>query len=360
MGASSLLNISLFFGSLASSAALLADGAVGHQQEEKAVVITYCDRAFSRIWPVFHDCYNAALGCHHTAGGGNRSARPSNSCLAADAALLDLGLEGSSAAAAVPRRHCLRPSVTKEAPATAHASRSRSYSFLQTRSRRALARLPPATVSQRVTSGLLRELAAGRSVLHLDADAFLLRDPWPQLRGRFPDADIVGSGDCAGPGPGNEYCGWYINDAFRRRHGNNNPLWQIGFMLNTGLTYFRSNPRTLGLVQAAAKAVQEGRSTNEQTSINEALAEQSCKWSTEAGTPSPGHFKAYLLLKSQAFVGHCRGGLKVVVLPFDVASRSLNASAMSFHPGGSIKAKEDMLPRIQKLCGAGQHERLSQ
>jgi hypothetical protein len=214
-------------------------------------------------------------------------------------------------------------------------------------------RLPPVEISRAVSAGLLRELSKGKDVLHLDVDAFLLRDPWRELRDTYPTADIVGSADCAGPGPSMAQCGWFMNEAYRRRHGARNPLAEVGFMVNTGVAYFRSGPRTLDVVRAADLAVQEGRSTNEQTALNEELAERRCHWATLEGTPSPGGLQAFALLSSKALVGHCRDGLQVVVLPMSTVSRKrANASAglLAFHPGGNSKHKIQVLPAVQALC----------
>lgn len=202
-----------------------------------------------------------------------------------------------------------------------------------------------------ICDGIIRELKKGNNVLRLDADAFLFENPVKLLEEAYPEADLVSSVDCAAS-KSKRYCDWYHNRVFWRSHRNRDPLARVGFMMNTGLTYIRSNARTIALVESAANALRKGKADYEQVALNEELVRRRCRWRSEDGHSSPGQMKALSLLGEKAMIGHCAGGLRVVVLPYRMMTRSLEAApnAISYHPGGLTSQKMEVLPRVEAMC----------
>jgi hypothetical protein len=316
----------------------------------RVVAITYCDAGFASIWPTFIKCYERALGC-------SLDAR-NDGCGPSKTKLLDLGLELLPGQANI---HCTRhgpPAVIKPIAlddlSPSHTSDGRN-SLQRSRQQQVMA-LTPNRVPLLIAQSILQQLVNGNDVLRLDADAFLLSDPLKTLQELFPDADVIGSPDCA-YAHRIKYCGWYKDRSYRKRHSGKDPLGRTGFMLNTGLMYVRSKPQTISLVQAAVRAIQSGQSTFEQTAFNEELYFRGCRWSLpEKGTRrSPGREPALRLLRTSSMLGRCRGGLNVVVLPYTILTRSLKTakagSAVAMHPGGHFSQKIELLPNISALCG---------
>jgi len=317
----------------------------------RVVAITYCDAKFASIWPTFIKCYERALGC-------SLDAR-NDGCGPSKTKLLDLGLEVSPGQANI---HCTRhgpPAVIKPIAlddlSPSHTSFGRN-SLQRNRQQQAMA-LTPNSVPLLIAQSMLQQLVNGNDVLRLDADAFLLSDPM-KLQELFPDADVIGSPDCA-HARGTRYCGWYKDRSYIKRHSGKDPLAETGFMLNTGLMYIRSKPQTISLMQAAVRAIQSGQSTFEQTALNEELYFRGCRWSLpeKGNRRSPGREPALrLLLESTgSMFGRCRGGLNVAVLPYTVLTRTLKTaetgSAVALHPGGRLDQKIEVLPNISALCG---------
>mmetsp|Transcript_100001 Transcript_100001/g.173523 ORF Transcript_100001/g.173523 Transcript_100001/m.173523 type:complete len:403 (+) Transcript_100001:59-1267(+) len=287
------------------------------------VAITYCDAKFARIWQTFIRCYEKALGCEVSDGQQCQN----------KTRLLDLGLIDQDPG----EKHCTRtrrPAIGLSEMSNGVGSRLR---------------LTPDHVPLLICDGIVRELKKGNHVLRLDADAFLFENPVRLLQEAYPDADIVSSVDCAASP---RYCDWYHNRVFRRRHRNRDPLARVGFMMNTGLTYIRSNARTVALVEAAAKALRKGKASYEQVALNEELVRRRCRWQSEDGHSSPGRMRALALLGKKAMIGRCAGGLRVVVLPYRMMTRSLDdaPNAISYHPGGRTSEKMEVLPQVQAMC----------
>jgi len=291
---------------------------------QSVVVLTYCDAAFAPIWPTFIQCFANAVGCA-LEGTGVR-------CLPHKPQLLDLGLD---------------PSATGHAPT--HCTRTK---VPETKKGLVFSQLTPPTVPLLLMEGMFQQLSEGKDVLRLDADAFLFADPLKFLSGTFQHADIISSFDCvADP---SEYCNWYVDGPFQRRHNGTDPLARTGFMLNTGLIYLRSNPKTIELARVTSEAVQSGISTFEQTALNEALVDLRCRWSVpeQGNRPAPGGQGSKVVLGTTTILGSCDGGLSVIVLPYVKATRSMElaAGAFSMHPGRSMTDKIAMLPNISALC----------
>merc|ERR1719240_2346616 len=109
--------------------------------------------------------------------------------------------------------------------------------------------------------------------------------------------------------------------------------------MNTGLTLFRSNPRTIQLANRASLAIKNGRSKFEQTALNEELLELNCTWSEPERLPFGGSaWQNWHSLVATPLLGACAQGLKVVILPFYSATRYLDAArvitnhAIAMHP----------------------------
>lgn len=298
--------------------------AAGHTSA-RVVVMTYCDAGFAAIWPTFTKCYELALGCSPDVTG-------ANSC--GPLQLMDLAMESIQPGQAA--KHCVR---------TRAPSLPKSLSLDEQG-------LTPSSVPLLIANGIADQLTQGRDVLHLDADVFLLSDPMQLLQEEFQHADVISSVDCAKQGA---YCNWYFDDAFKKRHNSTDPLEDMGFMPNTGFIYLRSNPKTISIARATAKALQSGRSTYEQTAFAEELADRNCRWTTGHGDmrmPAPGGRASFELLSGQKFFGTCDGGLQVVVLPYRTVTRSMPIplGALAMHPGGDTPEKINMLPHISDIC----------
>lgn len=294
------------------------------------VAITYCDADFAPIWPVFKKCYERAFGCSTK---GNESG-----CIEPQPRLMDIGLE--SPAPGKVSSHCVRT----------FAPDSADVSLLS-------AAITPENVPLLIANAILEQLTSGHDVLRLDADVFFIRNPMHVLQKDFPDADIIASPDCT-HGP-NNYCGWYRDNAYNKRHNGSDPLADVGFMINTGIAYIRSNPKTISMTEAAVDALKTGRSTYEQVALNEELAERHCKWTTTDLEPLPGGFQSLALLfgSKATMLGQCDEGLKAIVLPYNRFSRALptdvakeGSVVLAMHPGGKLEQKIEMLPAISPLC----------
>jgi len=289
------------------------------------VALTYCDAGFAFIWPTFMKCYLQALGCSGDVG--------PEWCGPLKPKLIDLAME-SPKPGQTGGSHCVH-----KGPPVQATSDANSFSLLQ---------LTPPKVPLLLATGMAEHLSLGHDVLRLDADAFLMEDPMPLFQ-QFPHADIVSSLDAADC---NNHC-WYYDAAYIRRHGGKDPLEALGFMMNTGLTYFRSNSRTIRLTRAASEALASGKSSFEQTALNEELLDLNCSWSEPEKLPSGGNASQnWNVLLTTPLLGKCADGLKVVVLPYNKMTRSLDMapSAVSMHPGGPTDDKLSMLPTISALC----------
>eukprot|EP00406_Dinophysis_acuminata_P069223 CAMPEP_0179274692 /NCGR_PEP_ID=MMETSP0797-20121207/33668_1 /TAXON_ID=47934 /ORGANISM="Dinophysis acuminata, Strain DAEP01" /LENGTH=218 /DNA_ID=CAMNT_0020983175 /DNA_START=92 /DNA_END=746 /DNA_ORIENTATION=- len=181
------------------------------------VALTYCDAGFKDIWPTFYKCFMRATSC---SGAGL--------CSMPDVQLMDLGMDGHPEATG---QHCTRASLLQVSEQNA---------------------LTPQRVPPIIVQGISRVLSQGQDVLRLDADAFLLRNPFEIMRDAYPGAHVISSPDCAFDGVyGDKWCGWYREPSYMSAHGGGDPLADLGFMLNTGLMYMRSAPVTLELAKLA-------------------------------------------------------------------------------------------------------------
>lgn len=292
------------------------------------VAITYCDSGFAAIWPTFMKCYEKALGCSEQ----NGTCGPR---------LVDLGLENTKPGQSI--QHCTRkhhePALVLQE--TSHARAGSGAREVET--------VTPRSVPVLIANEMAQQLSRGNDVLRLDADAFLMSNPLHMLQEKFPDADIVSSPDCAHIH--GEYCNWYQDRKFKRRHRGRDPFRRAGFMLNTGLVYIRSRPQTVAFAQDVARAIQSGRTTYEQIAFNEELHRRGCRWRFQNGVTPKGTFTLDFLHK-HSIIGTCAGGLKVVVLTYMTFTRTMEwaSKAVAFHPGGFTKDKLKKLPRISSLC----------
>lgn len=235
---------------------------------------------------------------------------------------------------------------------------SRGMALLQTG-----ARLP----SEKFSNLLMNEWAAKLAVadtLHIDADAFLLKDPARATTVRYPEADIVAVADCVHSG---ERCAWYRRRDYLARHRGQDPLKAQGFMLNTGFMYLRSSPATMHLMNHSIKLTHAGE--NEQVALNEVLLAKGCTWMTADGSPAPEGREAAKFLETGTLHGLCKPAigskppesrLHVVVLPSGVVPREMmedsfgngvvEPQSVAYHPGGRVEEKERILGRVRRLC----------
>jgi len=199
---------------------------------------------------------------------------------------------------------------------------------------------------------LLREgIEEGQDMIHVDVDAFLLKDPGIVFATSYPEADIVSAVDAAG----GRY-DWYIGDDYLARHGGEDPLGQRRFMLNFGVILFRSNPRVLAMFDeliGAREAI--GATWGDQTLFNEVLLQWNCTWTLADGSPlssNSSHTRA-LILKSSlhaACIGNVAqhtgkqlGNLSLVVVPYSTVTRwstiqlATDPHTVAMHPGWSNK-----------------------
>mmetsp|Transcript_104030 Transcript_104030/g.294750 ORF Transcript_104030/g.294750 Transcript_104030/m.294750 type:complete len:226 (+) Transcript_104030:172-849(+) len=223
-------------------------------------------------------------------------------------------------------------------------------------------------MARRVLNELVERVQVA-DTMHIDADAFVMKNPVRALSEGFPDFDIVGSTDCvravdplryAGDSEDNPWCAWYVNQDYLARHAGGDPLSDRGFMLNSGFALFRSNPAVrefLGEMQARKKP-----GVNEQIAINELLLDWGCTWTTSSGDPAPRGASAMAWLRSEPLHGSCLGSgdtpLRVAVLPYSVVPRetpvregSVGPETVAWHPGGSLAFKLRQLPRTTTYCG---------
>merc|ERR1712183_847275 len=126
---------------------------------------------------------------------------------------------------------------------------------------------PPLKIGELITRNLAEQLSLGHDVLHVDVDAFLLQDPM-KLFDQFPQADIISSVETV-------YCNrrecWYWDDVFQRKHGGQDPFGAQGFMLNMGMMFVRSNPKTIRIAKAAEESVKAHTVSHDQIAWNEEL-----------------------------------------------------------------------------------------
>lgn len=281
---------------------------------KNVVAITYCDVGFAQIWPTFIDCYKQALGC--TVG------IDPEACGASKPKLIDLGLSHKPGQTGNHCSHTGMPSWTKDKlPSPSHLE------------------LTPTGVPTLILENMLEQLSLGQDVLRLDADAFLLDDPM-HIFEQFPDADIISSPDFVQPhtSGSSQVCdSWYCDEAYKTRHPSDDPFGRWGFMMNTGLTYIRSNDKTTHLVRSATNALISGRTTFEQIALNEELADLRCNWSEPEKLPSGGNASQnWHILVTTPLLGNCANGMKVVVLPYYDMTRTMEQAprAISVHVAG--------------------------
>jgi hypothetical protein len=273
------------------------------RSDKSIVSLTYCDANFAEVWPTFISCYKQALGC-------DQDMDP-EVCGSSKPKLVDLGLSQQPGQTG---SHCINtepPNFQQE-----------SISLLE---------LPPTGVPSVIVAGVLHQLSLGKDVLRLDSDAFLLDDPMHIFQS-FADADIISSPDFVSQ----TCCDWYGDDAFKIRHPSD-PFRKWGFMMNTGLTFIRSNAKTIPLVRRSLQALTSGRTTYEQTALNEELVDLGCTWTEPERLPSGGNSSQnWNVLVTTPLVAKCAEDLKVVVLPYFDMTRSLDQAhrAMSFHTAG--------------------------
>merc|ERR1719240_95213 len=173
-------------------------------------------------------------------------------------------------------------------------------------------RLTPDNVPKMLMSNLAEQLALGRDVLRLDVDAFLLEDVM-HLFHIFEDADIISSVDFVLRDGTHQ---WYHDPEYMRRHKlslkngsivGSDPLANWGFMMNTGLTYFRSNSKTVQLAGRASRAIATGKSKFEQTALNEELVSLDCTWSKPERLPMGGNnSENWKSIVTTPMLGRCR------------------------------------------------------
>merc|ERR1719240_2544017 len=131
--------------------------------------------------------------------------------------------------------------------------------------------------------------------------------------------------------------------------------------MNTGLTLFRSNPRTIQLANRASLAIKNGRSKFEQTALNEELVELNCTWSEPERLPLGGtRWQNWHSLVATPLLGACAQGLKVVILPTYSATRWLDVArvmtnhAVSVHPSLSQALRRTkrstLVKEIASMC----------
>jgi len=289
-----------------------ASGVAATSPGNKSIVaLTFCDSGFRQIWPTFYKCFLRATTC---AGSGP--------CSMPDVQLVDLGMEENAATG----EHCMRTSSLLQNAATSA--------------------LPPNGVPPIIMSGILRVLSQGQDLFRIDADAFLLRNPFDLVQGTHPDAHIISSADIPGD--------WYREELYEAAHGGADPIGKKGFMLNTGLMYVRSTPLTIEVSQLAVELLGTV-TTNEQIAFNEALLKYSCQWTMQDGQPMPED-KSFTQsrLNTEVIYADCDKGLRVVVLPFSVITRSDMdwSDQVAFHPGGPESYKFDSLPHADAACSA--------
>merc|ERR1712228_219239 len=79
--------------------------------------------------------------------------------------------------------------------------------------------ISPPDLANLLPKWIRADLAQGHDLMHVDADAFLVRDPHESFSLNHLDADIVASIDLAGG-----YYSWYITPPFLERHGGIDPF----------------------------------------------------------------------------------------------------------------------------------------
>lgn len=190
--------------------------------------------------------------------------------------------------------------------------------------------------------------------LHVDADAFLLRDPVRGTVVKYPEADVIAEVDCVYDKP---QCSWYRRQEYLDRNKGQDPLQDRGFMLNTGFMYLRSQPATLQLLNRTSDLTRDGE--NDQVAFNEVLLTMGCNWTTSDGSPVPTGPAAQEFLAENSVFGSCQSGmgadesqLRVVVLPRSVVQRQgpVGREALAYHPGGRIEDKERILSLVRRMC----------
>jgi len=195
--------------------------------------------------------------------------------------------------------------------------------------------------------------------LHVDADAFLLRDPARGTTLQYPEADVIAAADCAADRHG---CTWYRSHDYMQRHHGEDPLEAQGFMLSIGFMYLRSLPATMHLLNRSIAMTDKGE--NEQVAVNEALLALRCTWMTPDGFPAPRGAAAQRLLVTSSLHGVCSAGvgmpeepqpeLHVVVLPYSAVPRhgrgAVGPENLAYHPSGRLEEKERDLGIVRRLC----------
>mmetsp|Transcript_69380 Transcript_69380/g.206659 ORF Transcript_69380/g.206659 Transcript_69380/m.206659 type:complete len:327 (-) Transcript_69380:35-1015(-) len=226
-------------------------------------------------------------------------------------------------------------------------------------------RFPPSSLSRLLVNEWATKLATS-DTLHIDADAFLLKDPVRGTTLKYPEADIIAAVDCVHDRPA---CSWYRSREYLQRNNYRDPLEAQGFMLNTGFMYLRSSPATIDLLNRAISLTNEGE--NEQVALNSVLLRLGCAWTLANGSRAPRGPAALDHLQGDTLHGRCNSSisspeqpqplLRVVVLPYSNVPRGEDVQyhrgtvmplSLAYHPGGGLEHKEQLLGHVRHMCMA--------